>query len=439
MMMMMTIVRLYSYRNEFLICHGVNGDDDNNATISRQSEIRLRNWYETNIRLGSTHQNHFITCARRKKTHTQQQQQNPMETDLSKDLYELSGAHIWQKIPCKRMAEIKYRRKKHTRDLTIRREWVLKAFLDRKASSCLYFDRAYQTTKREKKEKWRERKHEKNLEKHFEMACRRSCHWFNMPNIHFMCNMCATMSKWTRDFIVATRAHTTPCNKRRKRQRPNVSNVTSDDQNECRTLQSEGMNVKRCEQTKWIHLRLLLNYFSGSCSLCIVSGRSNVVKHKLRPYKVIKRIPLALCQIFHFSFNVKRLLFFSVVAAAAGVVVVHCSFTTPWFCVLMFVSDCIQCCCFCWFLKLIALVSVASHLIARRSFQCVFTNKIIIFFFVSLSALWRISDAICYTAKCQQWPSCADFAIKCYRINDVSSTMLKRTRQTNRKQNGLQR
>lgn len=71
-MMMMTIIRLYGYRNEFLICHGVNGDDndDNNATISRQSEIRLRNWYETNIRLDSTHQKHFITCACRKKTHT---------------------------------------------------------------------------------------------------------------------------------------------------------------------------------------------------------------------------------------------------------------------------------------------------------------------------------------------------------------------------------
>lgn len=87
------------------------------ATISRQSEIRLRNWYETNIDLGSTHQKHFITCACRKKKHTQQQQQqrNPMETDLSKDLHELSSAHIWQKIPCQRMAEIEWGEKTHMR------------------------------------------------------------------------------------------------------------------------------------------------------------------------------------------------------------------------------------------------------------------------------------------------------------------------------------
>lgn len=31
---------------------------------------------------------------------------------------------------------------------------------------------------------------------------------FNMPNIHFVCNMwMVEMFKWTRDFIVATRMH----------------------------------------------------------------------------------------------------------------------------------------------------------------------------------------------------------------------------------------
>lgn len=91
------------------------------------------------------------------------------------------------------------------------------------------------------------------------MACRRSCHWFNMPNIHFMCNMCGTMSKWTRDFIVATRTSSTAHTHKYTYQ---MYLITTERMREDQL--SEGVNVKRCEQTKWFHLRLLLNYFSGS-------------------------------------------------------------------------------------------------------------------------------------------------------------------------------
>lgn len=87
-----------------------------------------------------------------------------------------------------------------------------------------------------------------------EMACRRSCHWWNMPNIHFLYNMCSTMSKWTRDFIVA-RMHGA-----------HMQLITNGEKRDPARRRRE-QSRKNKMQTKWIHLRLLLNYFSGATEL----------------------------------------------------------------------------------------------------------------------------------------------------------------------------
>lgn len=137
---------------------------------------------------------------------------------------------------------------------------------------------------------------------------------------------------------------------------------------------------KRCKQTKWIHLRLLLNCFSDlPCSWLLLllllilrfgHGKNTQLKLQIRRYVHIHSgDQLGVASNLQFSvgntescstWKWTRLFFFPVSA---------------WFSAIA--SSLYSRCCFCWFLKLIALVNVASHLIAAR-IQC---NHGINFFF----------------------------------------------------------
>lgn len=139
---------------------------------------------------------------------------------------------------------------------------------------------------------------------------------YNVPNGH--------------EILLSQLSHTP--HKRTHTPAPNVSN--NDREWNTQDRLSEGVNAKRCEQTKWIHLRLLLNYFSGSRLLSIVSALSTVIKTQVcEPWNCDQANSVGVVSNLPFSFNVKthHILFILIFYLFVSLGVVRCCFTTPWF------------------------------------------------------------------------------------------------------------